>query len=112
MTMQKGAGGGGMNELVRQAARMQRKVETAREEIRDREVTGTAAGERARAIVTCEGKIKQLLVDPAFLQEEGLDMTLDALVAATNAALSAADKLVEDHVAKATGGVKLPGKAR
>ena len=105
----KGGPGGGVNELVRQAARMQRKIDQARGQIKDTEVTGTAAGDKVKATVTCEGKVKQLFIDPAFLQEEGLEMALDALAAATNAAMASADKVVEEHLAKFTGGVKIPG---
>ncbi len=36
-------------------------------------------------------------------------MALDAVVAATNAALDTADKLVDAEITKVTGGMKLPG---
>ena len=98
---------GGMNEMVRQASRMQRKVEEAKAAIKDNEVTASAAGDKVRAVVTCEGKVKQLVVDPEFLQAEGLEMTLDALAAATNAAMTLADKTVEAHINKVTG-IKSP----
>jgi DNA-binding YbaB/EbfC family protein len=107
--MQGFRGGGGINELVRQAARMQRKVEQAKAEVKDKEVTGTAAGDKVRAIVTCEGQVKRLEIDPAFLASEGQELALDALAAAINTALAMADKEVEEQVSKATGGVKLPG---
>ncbi|RYE93208.1 MAG: YbaB/EbfC family nucleoid-associated protein, partial [Myxococcales bacterium] len=82
-------------------------VEEAKAAVKDEEVTASAAGDKVRATVTCEGKVKQFFVDPGFLQEEGLEMALDALAAATNAAMTAADKKVEEHVNKATG-VKSP----
>ncbi len=100
-----------MNELVRQAARMQRKVDQAKSEVKDLEVSATAAGDKVRAVVTCEGKVKQFVIDPTFLQEEGLEMALDALVGAANVALGLADKKVEEHIAKVTG-VKMPSGIR
>ena len=103
----RGGAMGGMNEMVRQASRMQRKVEEAKASIKDEEVSVSTAGDKVRAVVTCEGKVKQFVIDPAFLQEEGLEMALDALVAATNAARAAAEKKVEEHVNKATG-IKSP----
>lgn len=107
--MQYRGGGGGMNEIVRQAARMQRKIEQARAEIKDHEVSFSAAGDKVRAVVTCERKVKRLEIDPGFLQSEGAELALDALAAAVNGALEAADKKVDDHLAKLTGGVKVPG---
>jgi hypothetical protein len=100
---------GGMNELVRQASRMQRKIDDAKKGIKDKEVSGTAAGDKVTVVVTCEGKMRSIAIDPAFLASEGLEMALDAVVAASNAALEAADKLVETEINKVTGGVKIPG---
>lgn len=100
---------GGMNELMRQAARMQRKIDQVKADIKDREVTGTSAGDKVSVVATCEGKIRSIKIDPEFLASEGLEMALDAAVAAVNGALEAADKLTEAEIAKVTGGVKIPG---
>jgi DNA-binding YbaB/EbfC family protein len=100
---------GGMNELMRQAQRMQRKIDQVKSEIKDREVTGTAIGDKISVVVTCAGKVRHITIDPEFLKSEGLEMALDGVVAATNSALEAADKLVEAEVSKVTGGIKLPG---
>jgi nucleoid-associated protein EbfC len=100
---------GGMNELMRQAARMQRKIDQVKADIKDREVTGASAGDKVSVVATCEGKIRSIKIDPEFLASEGLEMALDAVVAASNAALEAADKLAEGEIAKVTGGVKIPG---
>ena len=100
---------GGMNELVRQAARMQRKIDDIKKGLKDREVQGSSAGDKVSVVVTCGGKLRSINVDPAFLASEGLEMTLDAVVAASNAALEASEKLVEAEIHKATGGIKIPG---
>ena len=99
---------GGMSELMRQAARMQRKIDQVKEEIKTREHTAGAAGDKVKATATCDGKLTRIEVDPAFLAAEGLEMVCDAIAAAANSALALADKDVEDEVAKVTGGVKLP----
>lgn len=100
---------GGVNELVRQAARMQRKIDLVKQSIKDREVQGTSAGDKVTVVVTCEGKIGRISIDPEFLASEGLELALDAVSAAANSALDAADKLVEAEVSKVTGGLRIPG---
>ncbi len=100
---------GGMNELVRQATRMQRKIDDVKKSLKDKEITGSAAGEKVSVVVTCEGKMRSITIDPEFLAGEGLEMALDAVVAATNSALETADKLVEAEINKVTGGIKIPG---
>ena len=100
---------GGMNELMRQAARMQRKIDERKEQLKDEEVTAGAAGDKVKVVATLEGKVRSVTIDPEFLQAEGLEMALDAVVAATNAALEEADKKVEAELNKITGGIKIPG---
>lgn len=100
---------GGMNELMRQAARMQRKIEDAKNKIKDNEVDGAAGGDKVKVTVTCEGKLKRISIDPELLASEGVEMALDMVVAAANNALENADKVVEAEINKITGGVKIPG---
>lgn len=100
---------GGMNELVRQAARMQRKIDDVKKGIKDKEVSGNAASDKVSVTVTCEGKLRRIAIDPEFLASEGMEMALDAVVAAANTALEAADKMVEAEISKVTGGMKIPG---
>ncbi len=100
---------GGMNELMRQAARMQRKIDERKAQLKDEEVTAHTAGDKVRVVATCEGKVRSIWVEPEFIKTEGLEMTLDAIVAAANSALEEADKKVEGELNKITGGIKIPG---
>jgi DNA-binding YbaB/EbfC family protein len=100
---------GGMNELMRQAARMQRKIEEKKIEVADREVTGTAVGDKIKVTSTYARKINRIDIDPELVKTEGLELALDGACAAINAALEAADKAMEAEIAKVTGGMKIPG---
>ena len=97
---------------MRQASRMQRKMDQVRAKLKDEEVSSTSAGGKVAVTVTCEGKLRHIAVDDAFLAEEGLDMTLDSVIAAANSALDKADKQVEAAMTKITGGVSIPGVTR
>ena len=100
---------GGMNELMRQAARVQRKIEQTKKELQDKEVVGAAVGEKVKVTVTYTRKITRVEIDPEFLKSEGLELALDAVVAAVNAGIELADKAMEAELEKVTGGVKIPG---
>jgi DNA-binding protein YbaB len=100
---------GGMNELMRQAARMQRKIELAKEAVQDTEITAGAVGDKVKATVTYARKVVRIDIDADFLKSEGLELSLDGACAAINAALEQADKAMEAEVNKVTGGVKIPG---
>lgn len=100
---------GGINELMRQAARIQRKVDQAKAELADREVVASAMGDKVKATVTLGRKVNRIEIDPEFLKSEAIDLVLDGVCAAVNAALADADKTMEAEVEKVTGGVKIPG---
>lgn len=98
-----------MNELMRQAARVQRKIAAIHEEMKKREWTAKVAGDRVSAIVTGERKVTRIEVDPEFWKTEERDVVLDSIAAAVNAAQELCEKEIEAEVAKATGGLKIPG---
>lgn len=100
---------GGINELMRQAARIQRKVDQAKVELADREIVASAMGDKVKATVTLGRKVNRIEIDPEFLKSESLDLVLDGVCAAVNAGLADAEKTMEAEVEKVTGGVKIPG---
>jgi DNA-binding YbaB/EbfC family protein len=99
----------GMGELMRQAARLQRKVERTKEELKDRETAAGTAGDKVKVTVSWGGKLRRIEVEPEFLQSEGLELALDSVVAAANNALETAAKELDAEITKATGGLKIPG---
>jgi DNA-binding YbaB/EbfC family protein len=100
---------GGMNELMRQAARVQRKIEETKKAFADKEVVASAVGDKVKATVTYTRKVTRVEIDPEFLESEGLELALDAVVAAVNSGIEQADKAMEAELEKVTGGVKIPG---
>src|SRR5213075_1411886 len=98
-----------MNELMRQAARLQRKVEQTKKELGDKEIVAGAVGDKVKATVTYAGKVTKVEIDPEFLKSEGLELALDGVVLAVNTGLEQAEKAMEAEVEKITGGVKIPG---
>lgn len=100
---------GGMNEMMRQAARLQRKIEQAKEQAKDKEVTATAVGDKIKATVSYAGKVTRIEVDKALLESEGLDLVLDGVCAAVNSGVEQAGKAMDAEIEKATGGLKIPG---
>lgn len=100
---------GGMNELMRQAARMQRKIEQVKKEHGDKEVVATAVGDKVKATVTYAGKLSRIEIDPEFLKSEGIELALDGACAAVNSAMELAEKSMEAELEKITGGIKIPG---
>ena len=100
---------GGMNELMRQAARMQRKIEQAKGELKDKELTVDGLGGKVKVTVTLGRAVKRIAIDPETLKGEDTDLVLDGVCAALTQAIEQADKQMEAELEKITGGVKIPG---
>jgi DNA-binding YbaB/EbfC family protein len=98
-----------MSELMRQAARVQRKIAAIHEEMKKKEWTAKVAGDRVAATVNGERQVLRVDVDPEFFTTEERDVVLDSIVAAVNAAQKQAETEIEQAVSAATGGLKIPG---
>ncbi len=100
---------GGMNELMRQAARMQRKIDQAKGDLKERELTVEGMGGKVKVVLTLGRSVRRIEVDKTLLLSEDHDLVLDGLCAAINQGIEQADKQMEAELDKVTGGVKIPG---
>ena len=100
---------GGMNELMRQAARMQRRIDQAKAELKEREITSEGLGGKIKIVVNLGRSVKRIDIDKETLKTEDIDLVLDAVCAAINQGIEQADKQMEAEIEKVTGGVKIPG---
>ena len=100
---------GGMNELMRQAARMQRKIDDAKTALKDKELVVEGLGGKVKVTVTLGRSVKRIEIDPETLKAEDKDLVLDGVCAAINQGIEQADKQMEVELEKVTGGVKIPG---
>ena len=94
---------------MRQASRLQRKVEARKQELKDSTVEASAGNDRVKATVNGAGALVNIAIDPELLKQEDLAMVQDLIVAAVNAGIAKSEQFVEAEVEKVTGGIKLPG---
>lgn len=99
---------GGMGELMRQASRMQRKVEARKEELKGTEYEASAGNDQVKAKVNGAQEVLRVEVAPELLKDD-LELAQDMIVAAINAALTKSRDSVEAELEKVTGGLKIPG---
>jgi DNA-binding YbaB/EbfC family protein len=100
---------GGMSELLRQAQRMQRKIDEAKAKLKDTELAVEGLGGKVKVTVTLGRSVKRIEIDPETLKSEDKDLVLDGVCAAINQGIEQADKQMEAELEKITGGVKIPG---
>lgn len=100
---------GGMNELMRQASRLQRKVAVRKEELKTETVEASAGNDRVKVVINGGRELVSVTIDPELLKNEDLALVQDLIVAATNAALAKANEMIEAEIEKVSGGVRVPG---
>ncbi|MCS6857559.1 MAG: YbaB/EbfC family nucleoid-associated protein [Deltaproteobacteria bacterium] len=100
---------GGMDELLRQAARLQRKIESKRQELRSVTLEATAGNDQVKVVVNGGREIVSITIAPELLQKEDLSLVQDLIVAAVNAGLEKVNRMLEEELSKVAGGMRIPG---
>lgn len=94
-----GFGGGNMQQLMKQAQKMQQDMAKAQEELADTEVVATAGGGMVEVVMTCDRKISSITIDPKAVDPEDVEILEDMLVAGVSEAL----RLVEEEQSRVMG---------
>ncbi|WZL81731.1 YbaB/EbfC family nucleoid-associated protein [Vallitaleaceae bacterium 9-2] len=99
---------GNMNNLMKQAQKMQQKMATMQEELDSQEFEAVVGGGVVKAIVTGKKELKTVTIDPEAVDPDDVEMLEDLIVAAVNQAIKTADETVNKEMSKLTGGLGLP----
>jgi nucleoid-associated protein EbfC len=99
----------GMNDLVRQAQIMQKKMADMQKDLAEREIEAQSGGGMVKAVVTGGQEIKSLTIDKSVVDPNDVDMLQDLILAALNDALRKAKELNSQEMSQLTGGMKIPG---
>ncbi|WP_217634781.1 YbaB/EbfC family nucleoid-associated protein [Micromonospora pattaloongensis] len=101
-----------MQQLMKQAQKMQQQMATAQAELAEAELTGTAGGGLVTVTVSGTGDIKAVKIDPKAVDPEDVETLEDLVLAAVRNASEAARQLTEEKMGPVTGGMGglgLPG---
>lgn len=97
-----------MNQMLRQAQALQRKLARAQEEIAELEVTGSAGGGTVNAVANGTGDLLRIEIAPEAVDPDDVEMLQDLVVAAVNDALRSARELEQEKLGGLAGGLGLP----
>ncbi|HVX70152.1 MAG TPA: YbaB/EbfC family nucleoid-associated protein [Mycobacteriales bacterium] len=94
-----------MQQLMKQAQKMQRDLMAAQEELAATLVEGSAGGGLVRASMTAAGELDSLTIDPSALDPDDVETLQDLVVAAVRDAKREADELTAAKMGPLTGGM-------
>ena len=96
---------GNMNNLMKQAQRMQRQMEESQKELETKEFSAAAGGGAVKVTVTGKKEIVKIELTPEVVDPEDIEMLQDLIVAAANEALRQAEEENAAMMSKMTGGL-------
>lgn len=108
----KGYGSGGANniqQLARQAQKLQDDMEAASKDLETKEYKATAGGGAVKVTVTGKMELTNVEISPEVVDPEDVEMLSDLVMAAANEAIRAAAKEKEDKMETISGGLNIPG---
>ena len=100
---------GDMGNLLKQAQKMQRDLEQAREELKNARVIGTAGGGVVALEADGDGQILAVKIQPGALASGDKAMLEDLVLAAARDAFAKASALRQERLSRISGGLNLPG---
>ena len=96
---------GNMNNLMKQAQRMQRQMDESQKELETKEFTAKAGGGAVEVTVTGKKEITKVKLSEEVVDPDDIEMLEDLVVAAANEALRMAEEANTEMMGKMTGGL-------
>jgi DNA-binding YbaB/EbfC family protein len=97
-----------MNNMMRQAQALQRKLADAQEQLAQEEVRGSAGGGMVTVVATGAGEVRSVTIAPDVVDPDDIDLLQDMVTAAVNEALRSAKQLESERLGGLAGGLGLP----
>lgn len=104
-----GFGGGNMNNLMKQAQKLQKEMEEMQKALETKEFEASVGG--GAVIVKANGKkeVTSINIKPEVVDEDDVEMLEDLILSAVNEVLRKAEEESSNNMGKLTGGMNIPG---
>lgn len=102
-------GGGNMNNMLRQAQKMQEEMAKAQESLEQQELEASVGGGAVSVKVSGKKEVISITLSPDAVDPDDVEMLQDLIVSAVNEALRKADEAAAASMSRITGGMNIPG---
>ena len=101
-------GGMNMNNLIKQAQKMQADMQKQQEELEAKEIEASVGG--GAVVVKMNGKkeLVDIAIKPEVVDPDDVEMLQDLVLSAVNQAISEIEEMQKSQMSKLTGGMNLP----
>jgi hypothetical protein len=98
-----------INQLMKQAKKMQTKMDEIKAELEQKTVESSAGGGMVKVVANGKQEVLSVTLDPEVINADEIEMLQDLILAAVNDALRKSRDMVTEEMSKLTGGLKIPG---
>ncbi|PWK05151.1 YbaB/EbfC family nucleoid-associated protein [Tumebacillus permanentifrigoris] len=98
-----------MQQLMKQAQKMQAQMMKAQEELGTKTIEGTAGGGVVSIVITGHKQVQSVTIKPEAVDPDDVEMLQDLVLSAVNDALKKVDEMTQAEMGKYTQGMNMPG---
>ena len=104
-----GGGGGNLQQLARQAQKMQEEMDRVTAELEEKEHTVSVGGGAVEVVMTGKKELKALTIQPEVVDPEDIEMLQDLVISAVNEVIREIEDESTKEMEKISGGMSVPG---
>ena len=101
--------GPSMNDMLKQAQKMQEDMANLQAELEEREYDISAGGGAVNLKINGKKQITELNIAPEIVDPDDVETLADIIIAAVNEGIAKVEKVSETEMGKITGGMGMPG---
>lgn len=102
-------GGANMNQMIKQAQKMQEQMLKMQEEMETKTYEATAGGGAVKVIVDGKRELVEVAISPEVVDPDDVEMLQDLIIAAVNEGMRKVDADSSAQLGSITGGLNIPG---
>lgn len=100
---------GNMNQILKQAQKMQSDMQKMQEELESKELETSVGGGAVTVKVNGKKEVVDIQIKPEVVDPDDIEMLQDLVLSAVNEALRSIDDMQSSQMNKLTGGMNIPG---
>jgi len=104
-----GMGGGNMNNMIKQAQKMQQDMLRMQEEMEQSEFEATSGGGAVTVKMSGKKELTAISIKPEAVDPDDVEMLEDLILTAVNEVIKKVDSASANKMSSITGGLNIPG---
>lgn len=100
---------GNMNNMIKQAQKMQQEMLKAQQEMEEKEIEASAGGGAVSVKISGKKELLEINISPEVIDPDDVEMLQDLIIAAVNEGMRKADEMSAQQMSRLTGGMNIPG---